>query len=172
MNKQNTDNAEANKNLPELQKKLAEKIVIHEAKPPRKEEGAGAEPVVGEEPKPREEKKHEDRPPRTFGDKKPHKAIESEEEDDGFEQVTEDDKKRGEARRGGARGGRGRGGFSRGGGEEKEHREHKEIHERKPREEKHKPVEGQAKPQVPEPVKQVVIPEKAAAFHGWGAVNI
>jgi hypothetical protein len=36
---QNVANADANKNLPELQKKLQEQIVIHEAKPPRREEG-------------------------------------------------------------------------------------------------------------------------------------
>jgi len=67
LSRQNNDNAEANKNLPELQKKLQEQIIIHEAKPPRKEDGFVG--VAGEERK-HEERKPEDRPPRTFADKK------------------------------------------------------------------------------------------------------
>lgn len=96
LTRQQEDNAEANKNLPELQKKLAETIQIHEAKKPYEKPAGDFN-----------NKKHDDK----------NEAKEDSEDD--FDTVEE--KKR-EGRRGG-RGGRGGRGALHDGAERHEHGE-------------------------------------------------
>ena len=107
-NRQNQENAEANKNLSEFQKKIAEQVKIHDAKPAPRKEGE-----LGERPEHRQfeagkdgyNRKKESDPKPLQGNDDPN------EDDDDFEQV-EEERRRGGERRGGR--GRGRGGFYRG----------------------------------------------------------
>ena len=198
---------------------LAEKIVIHEAKPlPRKLEGEGEVEVVGtqEETKrqgpifenkgerphfenkgerknpifenkgerPTIENKGEKHVPTTTetkverhiptfenkGERKPrdfditHKVAVAEEEDEGFEHVDEEGRKRGEKRASRGTPFRGRGGFIK--------QEGGDHHDRKPREDRAKPTEEP----VPAPKKEVkvstTISAQAANFGGWDATKL
>ena len=164
LSRQNQDNAEANKNLPEIQKKLAEQIKIHDAKPPRKE---GEQ---GEQEQPRHQEGGRDRK-REGGDFKPYqKQQQNEDEDDdsdGFEQVEEERKRGGDRRggRGGARGGRG--GFNR--DDDQEPRRGGDRPKTHHGEERPQKVEQAPKTTTAAPKKEEVkIPIPAQRFSGWG----
>lgn len=155
LSKQNEDNAEANKGNSDFQKKLVDTIVIHEAKPPRKE-GEGV--AHGEEQK------------RTFGGKPHHRASEEQEvEDDGFEQVQEEGRKRGEQRTRGTRGtGRGgRGGFR---GSDDHH--HHEGERPQARSQPAATATETSAPKKEVKTTTTTVPAGAANFSGWGGANL
>jgi hypothetical protein len=92
-------------------------VVIHEKPAPRKEGEEGGQRPHGERP-PRQ---HNEGGPKHDSGKRRFEADDAEKDsDDGFEQVVDEERKRGEKRVGG-RGGRGRGGYHRGSGEDREH---------------------------------------------------
>jgi hypothetical protein len=152
LSKQNEANAEANKDLSEFQKKIAEKVIIHEAKPPRKTEGETGATEESKKPQAPRDDHHKPRDPDHA-----HKKEEKE-EDDGFEQVEEANRKRTERKAG--RGGAPRGG--RGGSKQSD----------EPRE--RKPVKSEEAPQ-PAPAKKetkVALPAGTTEFSGWGGSNL
>ncbi len=165
LSKQNEENAEANKGLSDLQKKLEEQIKIHDAKPaPRKEGEQGLPANNGEEAKRPsynhggEKREGGDRKPRTFEAPKEEK----EDSDDGFEQVDGEKRRAGEGRRGG-RGGRG----SRGGYHKKDD-DHERRGPRKDDASKNTTHEMTAKPAQPKKDEVVKIAIPNQNFKGWG----
>jgi hypothetical protein len=156
--KQAEENAEANKNLPELQKKLQETIKIHDPKPPRKD---FANPEGGEE----------------------GAVVEDDKEFDKVEEKKRGERSENPKRGGGFRGGRGRG-YHREGEEGKEKEEGVEGGEH-PHPKKHfdkgerkggfNKDDGEHDKKDKKPKKAVpVVQEKPVAnvpetkFEGWG----
>ena len=133
--------------------------MIHEAKPPRRTEGEGATEEGKKSYPPREEhKKH------SHGEHQIHRkeSKDADSDDDGFEHVDNEGRKRGERRGGAPRGGAPRGG--RGGAfrADEQHQERKAPKE-----------EERTQPAPKKEAKQAVaLPSGATQFTGWGATNL
>lgn len=171
LNRQNEENAEANKKLDDYKKLIEEKVVIHEAKPPRKELAEGEQPASGK-PSEQHDRPHTHHGSRKEGGEREHhhhhkQAAEAKQDsdDDGFEQVT-DERKR-DAGRGG-RGGRGGRDFDRHkGGEGRPAGERRHGGEGQNREGEKPTHKIEAAPISKKEEKPIVIKQTAADFKDW-----